>query len=273
MRLRLFTFPIAVPSFFTTQVMIRRLKSEVLTQLPAKRRQRVRLQLPPSALKDVKTLLADLTQKYSLSDVLAKAAWGGGADARGRSGSSPGQEVCRLFLQGRCHHAVCRYAHPVTALAVSTSSAASRKDGGDGRNSHNSGCTTYGSHQEGDSGCKDKASGASANASTSSSDPAMMGLSTGEKLFKLRGEEHSLLMEAYQATGLAKLSAVKEYVQDLLDSGAKLLLFAHHRSVMDALEASLLGRKPCVQYVRIDGGVTPAERHAAVERFQTQVGR
>ncbi len=48
--------------------------------------------------------------------------------------------------------------------------------------------------------------------------------------------------------------------------GKKILVFVHHKDVMDAIEDSL--RELAVQYVRIDGGVSAAARNTLIARFQ-----
>jgi SWI/SNF-related matrix-associated actin-dependent regulator 1 of chromatin subfamily A len=51
----------------------------------------------------------------------------------------------------------------------------------------------------------------------------------------------------------------------LLEAGAKFLLFAHHRSVLDGYEAHLKKKK--TGYIRIDGKVNPEKRHERVQKF------
>lgn len=57
----------------------------------------------------------------------------------------------------------------------------------------------------------------------------------------------------------------------------KVLVFGHHKEVLDAIEQQLKANKPkAIVPVRIDGSVTAAQRAAAVDRFQndgeTRVG-
>ncbi|EAR84994.2 helicase carboxy-terminal domain protein, partial (macronuclear) [Tetrahymena thermophila SB210] len=71
----------------------------------------------------------------------------------------------------------------------------------------------------------------------------------------------------YQETGLAKLDAVKEYLEDLMDSQVKLIIFAHHQQVLDRIEKMV----KCDfrrQYIRIDGNVKQEERVDLVNQFQ-----
>ena len=44
------------------------------------------------------------------------------------------------------------------------------------------------------------------------------------------------LMELWGVTAQAKLPAMKDYVQDILDRGEKFLLFAHHKEVITAFQ-------------------------------------
>lgn len=43
------------------------------------------------------------------------------------------------------------------------------------------------------------------------------------------------LMEAYRLSGVAKLDGVVEYILELLENSVKLLIFAHHRAVLDKI--------------------------------------
>lgn len=56
----------------------------------------------------------------------------------------------------------------------------------------------------------------------------------------------------YEDTGYAKLAAVDEYVSDMILTGYKFLVFAHHLSVLDGIEATVKNNK--TRYIRIDGG-------------------
>ena len=76
--------------------------------------------------------------------------------------------------------------------------------------------------------------------------------------------------DAWQKSGLAKASSVAAYALDLLqNAGTKILVFAHHKSVMDALEQNLVrGLKGAKAMMRIDGTTPPRERQRLVEAFQ-----
>ena len=68
--------------------------------------------------------------------------------------------------------------------------------------------------------------------------------------------------DAWQKSGLAKASSVAAYALDLLQNqGTKILVFAHHKAVMDALEQNLVrGLKGAKAMMRIDGTTPPRER-------------
>jgi SWI/SNF-related matrix-associated actin-dependent regulator 1 of chromatin subfamily A len=77
-------------------------------------------------------------------------------------------------------------------------------------------------------------------------------------------EARSLLMQAYQASGIGKAQSVAEYVLDWLrGSGSqKLLVFAHHTEVLNIIESAVSKHLKGVGHIRIDGSVPPAQRAA-----------
>jgi superfamily II DNA/RNA helicase len=71
----------------------------------------------------------------------------------------------------------------------------------------------------------------------------------------------------------AKLAAVKEYVLEVMDRGDdKVIIFAHHKIVMDALSEVLQKRlaQEGRTHMRIDGGTSQAKRELFVKQFQTE---
>ena len=72
-------------------------------------------------------------------------------------------------------------------------------------------------------------------------------------------------MVAYRLTGESKVKGVCEFIETLSENGAKFLIFAHHRSVMDELQNFLKQKK--IGHVRIDGSVPPEKRHERVKAF------
>eukprot|EP00986_Skeletonema_menzelii_P008167 scaffold3356_cov154-Skeletonema_menzelii.AAC.17 len=88
-----------------------------------------------------------------------------------------------------------------------------------------------------------------------------------------KNESRRAMMQAYQASGIAKASAVAEYIIDWLrgcDSTQKLVVFAHHKDVMDCLQEAITKEfKGKLGLIRIDGSVSPLERASCVKSFQT----
>ena len=84
-------------------------------------------------------------------------------------------------------------------------------------------------------------------------------------------EARRMFMEAFQASGLAKAQAVSEYLVDWLNGSGtqKVLVFAHHKEVLDSLEKTVCKKMKGVGHIRIDGSVPSAERAARVRKFQT----
>lgn len=58
-------------------------------------------------------------------------------------------------------------------------------------------------------------------------------------------------MRCYLLSGLAKLQSVKEYITSILQNDVKIIIFAHHKIIMDELETHLKTLK--LQYIRLDG--------------------
>lgn len=94
--------------------------------------------------------------------------------------------------------------------------------------------------------------------------------------FALRAQREALFSVMYTETSNVKLGAVLTRVHQLLcgtrqqgneRKRRKLLVFAHHAKVLDAVDAFAAVRG--VRRVRIDGGTGCAERERAVDAFQT----
>uniref|UniRef100_A0A7S3NPX5 Uncharacterized protein n=1 Tax=Aureoumbra lagunensis TaxID=44058 RepID=A0A7S3NPX5_9STRA len=92
-----------------------------------------------------------------------------------------------------------------------------------------------------------------------------------------RCAKNAALMRAWQASGIAKISASSSFVGELLANGnQKVLVFGHHRAVLDGIEANLIRLNIKAKHIRIDGNTSPAERSRLVQQFQndsqTQLG-
>ncbi|EKX47071.1 hypothetical protein GUITHDRAFT_69936 [Guillardia theta CCMP2712] len=98
------------------------------------------------------------------------------------------------------------------------------------------------------------------------------------KMGGLDGFERNVVWgELTKQTALAKAELAAQYMMDLVEGGAKLLIFAHYLAVLDTLEKELCRAKArsneinkCVGYIRIDGGVSASDRPDLVKKFQTR---
>ncbi|GAB5361667.1 hypothetical protein AAMO2058_000732400 [Amorphochlora amoebiformis] len=81
----------------------------------------------------------------------------------------------------------------------------------------------------------------------------------------------SLISAYYRATGPAKVQVAAQFLKPMIKKIAedktegKILIFAHHREVLDGLERELLFSVP---FIRIDGQTTSLERSNRVQSFQ-----
>lgn len=74
-------------------------------------------------------------------------------------------------------------------------------------------------------------------------------------------------MALWKRSAEIKLPAALEYIDDLLEAGHKMLIFAHHLSIIDAIEAHMLANH--VRSMRIDGKTPPAQRQELCNDFQS----
>ncbi|XP_076363842.1 LOW QUALITY PROTEIN: SWI/SNF-related matrix-associated actin-dependent regulator of chromatin subfamily A-like protein 1 [Tachypleus tridentatus] len=83
----------------------------------------------------------------------------------------------------------------------------------------------------------------------------------------LRGmERRGMLLQYFRETGFAKLSAICDYIKDLLEAEKKFLCFGHHQSVLDAICKSI--KEKGIQYIRIDGSTSSETRKQLCDKFQ-----
>ncbi|RUS78192.1 hypothetical protein EGW08_014051 [Elysia chlorotica] len=90
-----------------------------------------------------------------------------------------------------------------------------------------------------------------------------------DKVKKKGQEKRGALLQYFQETARAKMSAVREYILDLLESDKKILVFAHHREMLDAIEDCINSRTSKLNYIRIDGTTTSEQRNHFCQKFQT----
>jgi SWI/SNF-related matrix-associated actin-dependent regulator of chromatin subfamily A-like protein 1 len=92
---------------------------------------------------------------------------------------------------------------------------------------------------------------------------------SGECSTETRKAKKSLLMQLFKDSGEAKVPALCVQLGAFLDdkTAGKVLVFAHHRAVLDGL-SSFLSRRG-TESIRIDGQTQPRDRFARVKHFQT----
>ncbi|XP_072473752.1 SWI/SNF-related matrix-associated actin-dependent regulator of chromatin subfamily A-like protein 1 [Notamacropus eugenii] len=84
---------------------------------------------------------------------------------------------------------------------------------------------------------------------------------------KNKREQKEALLLFFNRTAEAKIQPATEYILDLLESGReKLLVFAHHKLVLDAISNEL--ERKHIGYIRIDGATSSADRQALCQQFQ-----
>jgi len=85
-----------------------------------------------------------------------------------------------------------------------------------------------------------------------------------------KSDQRYLLMQYYRETAIVKADSVAEYIIDTYFwEGAalkKILIFAHHRIVMDKIDELLTSKS--VEFIRIDGSTT--SREALCKKFQEE---
>ncbi|XP_061648112.1 SWI/SNF-related matrix-associated actin-dependent regulator of chromatin subfamily A-like protein 1 isoform X1 [Phyllopteryx taeniolatus] len=80
-------------------------------------------------------------------------------------------------------------------------------------------------------------------------------------------DEKEVLLIFYNHTAEAKLQAITEYINDMLECGReKFLVFAHHKLVLDHITSELV--KKDVSFIRIDGSTPSSERQHLCDKFQ-----
>ena len=83
------------------------------------------------------------------------------------------------------------------------------------------------------------------------------------------GINNESVMDLYSLSGLAKIKGVIEYINDLLESDEKFLLFAHHQIVLNSIEDFLKRKKK--KYIRIDGKTPQEMRFEYVKKYQEDI--
>ncbi|XP_057476125.1 uncharacterized protein LOC130764093 isoform X2 [Actinidia eriantha] len=87
-----------------------------------------------------------------------------------------------------------------------------------------------------------------------------------EEAESLKLSEKNLINRIYIDSAEAKIPAVVDYLVNVIESGCKFLIFAHHKPMVDAIYQFLQKKK--VGCIRIDGSTPAASRQTLVTDFQ-----
>lgn len=102
------------------------------------------------------------------------------------------------------------------------------------------------------------------------------GNAASAQLESLAKKQQSSLMACYPETANAKVGSVAKYLTDVVlpgmvgnDEGKKILVFAHHKVMMDEIEKVVVKHLKKSRHIRIDGSTPSIERHRYVKQFQS----
>lgn len=79
-------------------------------------------------------------------------------------------------------------------------------------------------------------------------------------------EQQGALLKYFFETSASKILAVRDYIIDLLESGRKFLVFAHHKMMLDDIASCLTQKK--YKFIRIDGSTPAGVRQSLCDQFQ-----
>ncbi|XP_052247211.1 SWI/SNF-related matrix-associated actin-dependent regulator of chromatin subfamily A-like protein 1 isoform X2 [Dreissena polymorpha] len=80
-------------------------------------------------------------------------------------------------------------------------------------------------------------------------------------------DEQGALLDFFHKSGFAKMKAIKNYVEELLEGENKFLIFGHHGDILDGIE-EIVKAKIGTQYIRIDGKTSSEQRNVFCQKFQ-----
>eukprot|EP01054_Gregarina_sp_Poly1_P002436 Gregarina_sp_Poly_1__2435@NODE_1655_length_3619_cov_47_485079_g1089_i0_p1_GENE_NODE_1655_length_3619_cov_47_485079_g1089_i0NODE_1655_length_3619_cov_47_485079_g1089_i0_p1_ORF_typecomplete_len904_score148_80SNF2_N/PF00176_23/2_3e45ResIII/PF04851_15/2_9e12ResIII/PF04851_15/1_1e03Helicase_C/PF00271_31/7_7e12DEAD/PF00270_29/1_3e05ERCC3_RAD25_C/PF16203_5/3e03ERCC3_RAD25_C/PF16203_5/7_1e05Flavi_DEAD/PF07652_14/0_0029Flavi_DEAD/PF07652_14/1_1e04DEAD_2/PF06733_15/1_9DEAD_2/PF06733_15/57Herpes_ori_bp/PF0 len=89
---------------------------------------------------------------------------------------------------------------------------------------------------------------------------------TNEDAATNEGQTRALISNLFRLTGEAKANSVCEYIDYISEIEDKFIIFGHHKSVLDKIEAKLRLKK--FSFVRIDGSTPQNHREGLVKKFQ-----
>merc|ERR1712113_39778 len=92
-----------------------------------------------------------------------------------------------------------------------------------------------------------------------------------DAFYEIGADGGAPMANLFAKTAAAKLPAVKEYLQEVLERGEeKAIIFAHHQIMLDEIEDLLKKYLPADghRHIRIDGKTPQAKRPVLVKDFQ-----
>ncbi|XP_022951636.1 SWI/SNF-related matrix-associated actin-dependent regulator of chromatin subfamily A-like protein 1 [Cucurbita moschata] len=87
-----------------------------------------------------------------------------------------------------------------------------------------------------------------------------------EEVESLKFQQKNLINKIYTDSAEAKIPAVLNYLETVVEAGCKFLVFAHHQPMIVAIHQFFQKKK--VNCIRIDGGTPSATRQALIADFQ-----
>jgi len=83
----------------------------------------------------------------------------------------------------------------------------------------------------------------------------------------MRPQHDPMFTKMRQFSGIAKITPVTQFMQDLFDQDVTFIVWAHHIEVRDALESFVQAKLKC-KYIRIDGSTSGVKKGLLAEQFQ-----
>lgn len=80
--------------------------------------------------------------------------------------------------------------------------------------------------------------------------------------------KRAAMLQYFHETASVKLPALQQYLSDLIETGRKVILYAHHTEVLDALSSLLMEKS--VDFIRIDGRTNSEQRSVVCKKFQRE---
>ncbi|XP_008553472.1 SWI/SNF-related matrix-associated actin-dependent regulator of chromatin subfamily A-like protein 1 [Microplitis demolitor] len=87
-----------------------------------------------------------------------------------------------------------------------------------------------------------------------------------KKCSQNKGNNHTTIIQCFNESSSQRIKAVCNYLEGVLEKEDKFIVFAHHKSILDAIMELLIRMN--VKFIRIDGNTRAEDRKTLVDRFQ-----